>query len=288
MNMPVVVRSAGHCLCLLLLIGAAPAQAAVEEYRIASWNLQGASASSESKWNVSVRQLIDGRPGSVDILALQEAGEVPVSAELTPRQFPQAGGIPLAEYIWNLGSRSRGNNRYIYFSRVDTQAHRVNLAIITRSRADEVLVLPAPTPFSRPIVGVRIGNDYFFSIHALANGGTDSGVLVQAVHAFFVAMQNTRATAMQARQAQWMIMGDFNRAPAALEQLLRTSYPAVYQDVRLIAQGTPTQASGGNLDYALLGQLGGLQANLAGVLFLAQLAGFLASDHAPVLFFAPR
>jgi cytolethal distending toxin subunit B len=281
-------RRVGQCLLTLLLFCSLPTCAAVQDYRIASWNLQGASASSESKWNISVRQLIDGRPGSVDILALQEAGQAPDSAELTPRQFPQAGGIPIAEYIWNLGSRSRVNNRYIYFSRVDVRANRVNLAIITRDRVDEVLVLPAPTPFSRPIVGVRIGNDYFFSIHALANGGTDSGVLVQTVHARFAAMLNVRATAAQARQAQWMIMGDFNRTPAALDQLLRSNYPVVYNDVRLISQGTPTQASGGNLDYAILGQLGGLQANLAGVLFLAQLAGFLASDHAPVLFFAPR
>lgn len=286
MSIALKLIQAGHC--LLSLAWPLLSLAAVQDYRVASWNLQGAAASSESKWDISVRQLIDGRPGSVDILALQEAGEVPDTAQLSSRQFPQAAGIPIAEYIWNLGSRGRPNNRYIYFSRIDTLAHRVNLAIVTRDRVDEVLVLPAPTPYSRSLIGIRIGDDYFFSIHALANGGTDSGVLVQSVHARFVAMLNTRATAAQARRAQWMILGDFNRPPSALEQLLRNNYPAVYGDVRLIAQGAPTQASGGNLDYAVLGQLGGLQANLAGVLFMAQLAGFLASDHAPVLFFAPR
>ncbi|ENN5834595.1 cytolethal distending toxin subunit B family protein, partial [Campylobacter lari] len=31
---------------------------ALEDYNVGTWNLQGSSAATESKWNVSIRQLI--------------------------------------------------------------------------------------------------------------------------------------------------------------------------------------------------------------------------------------
>lgn len=45
---------------------------------------------------------------------------------------------------------------------MDVGANRVNLAIVSRVQADEVFVLPPPTVASRPIIGIRIGNDAFF------------------------------------------------------------------------------------------------------------------------------
>lgn len=104
--------------------------------------MQGSSAATESKWNVSIRQLITGA-NPMDVLAVQEAGVLPSTAMMTPRQVQPVGvGIPIHEYIWNLGSVSRPSSVYIYYSRVDVGANRVNLAIVSRVQADEVFVLP--------------------------------------------------------------------------------------------------------------------------------------------------
>ena len=180
-----------QCIIAILCLGhAIPAYAAIQDYRVVTWNMQGASAAVESKWNTSVRMLLNGDSASAAILALQEAGDVPRSAQITQRAFPQAGGLPMAEYRWNLGSTTRPNNYFIYFSRVDQGTNRVNLAIVSRVEADEVIVLPASVRFGRPVIGIRIGNDFFFSFHALANGGTDGGVMVAAVHHYFTALAN--------------------------------------------------------------------------------------------------
>ena len=65
----------------------------IEDYVVGTWNLQGSSASTENKWNVSVRQLITGS-NPVDILMVQEAGSVPRSARRTGRVI-QPGGTPI-------------------------------------------------------------------------------------------------------------------------------------------------------------------------------------------------
>ena len=59
-----------------------------EDYKFATWNLQGSSAAIESKWNISVRQIISGE-NPADILAIQEAGNLPNSAQATGRTFTQ-------------------------------------------------------------------------------------------------------------------------------------------------------------------------------------------------------
>ncbi|MGL7379198.1 endonuclease/exonuclease/phosphatase family protein, partial [Salmonella sp. NW897] len=79
----------------------------ISDYKVMTWNLQGSSASTESKWNVNVRQLLSGTAG-VDILMVQEAGAVPTSAVPTGRHIQPFGvGIPIDEYTWNLGTTSR-------------------------------------------------------------------------------------------------------------------------------------------------------------------------------------
>ncbi len=87
--------------------------------------------------------------------------------------------------MWNTywGTLSRPDRVFIYYSRVDAGANRVNLAIVSRMQAEEVIVLP--TTVSRPMIGIRNGNDAFFNIHALVNGGTDVGAIITAVDAHF-------------------------------------------------------------------------------------------------------
>ncbi|AJD06865.1 cytolethal distending toxin subunit B family protein [Campylobacter lari] len=247
----------------------------LDDYNVGTWNLQGSSAATESKWNISIRQLISG-DNPLDILAVQEAGVLPSTAMMTSRQVQPAGvGIPIHEYEWNLGSLSRPNSVFIYYSRVDVGANRVNMAIVSRRQADEVIVLPPPTVASRPIIGIRIGNDVFFSIHALARGGNDAGAIVAAVDMYFRNMP----------QINWMILGDFNRNPAALASLLD---PDLMSRINFVSPPSSTQTSGNVIDYAVTGNSnrGSIYTPppFIAVLALAGLRSFLASDHFPVNF----
>lgn len=254
----------------------------LEDFKVATWNLQGSSAANENKWNVSVRQLITG-PGAADILAIQEAGVLPSTAMITERVVqPATIGIPIHEYTWNLGTASRPDTFFIYYSRVDVGANRVNLALVSHRRADEVIIIPPPTVVSRPIIGIRIGNDAFFSAHALANRGIDSPAIVRAVFDYF----NNHPTQ---RGVNWMIVGDFNRVPSNLQRTLDTSEPGVARHINIIAPTTPTQQSGGTLDYGIVGNSLSFSgtALIASILF-GQIRSQLLSDHRPVGFFVPR
>lgn len=249
--------------------------AGLEEFNIGTWNLQGSSASSESKWNVSVRQLISN-DAPLDVLMVQEAGVLPQSAVMTPRVVQPVGvGIPTHEYEWNLGTASRPQTVWIYYSRIDVGANRVNLAIVSRQRADEVFVIPPPTVASRPILGIRIGNNAFFNIHALARGGNDAGALITAVDMQMRSQRNV----------DWIIAGDFNREPNMITNLIDRELAT---RINIVAQSSATQASGRVLDYAITGNSNTratyVPPPLAAILLLAGLRTHLTSDHFPVNF----
>lgn len=257
--------------CLILALSFVWAD--LEKFNVGTWNLQGSSASSESKWGISIRQLITGE-NALDVLMVQEAGVLPTTAMMTGRMV-QPGGTPIHEYSWNLGTNSRPNSVFIYYSRVDVGANRVNLAIVSRVRADEVFVLPPPTTASRPIIGIRIGNDAFFSIHALARGGNDAGAIVTAVDEFF----------RNRPEINWMIAGDFNREPSTLLRLVDFD---LANRVNIVFPPSFTQRSGGTLDYALTGSSARgrvyVSPALSAILMLASLRTHLVSDHFPVNF----
>jgi cytolethal distending toxin subunit B len=227
-----------------------PTQAALDK-TVVSWNMQGSSASTENKWQSGVLQLL----GSADIVALQEAGQVPTSARIMTTGANTGGGS-YEEYSW--GGTSRSNGNFIYFLQTDTRGNRVNLAIATRQRADEVIVLPPARTGSRPTLGVRFGNDFYFSIHALSNGGTDVPRIITQIDGSVRRMNPNNS---------YMILGDYNRAPT-------TWTPPV--NVQTMGTGQTTQQSGGELDYAA--------SNLPSFnsLFNAYLMGIFLSDHYPV------
>lgn len=265
--------------CLLIL--ANPLCANIEDFKIGTWNLQGSSASTESKWNVSVRQLISGS-NPVNILMVQEAGSIPRSARPTGR-IVQPGGTPVEEFTWDLGTSSRPRSVFIYYAPIDVGARRVNLAIVSDRQADEVFVVAqdrVAANVSRPALGIRIGDDVFFSLHALANGGGDASALVTAIHDRFMDMPNIN----------WIIAGDFNREPASLLSGLDTR---VINNIRILSPNTATHfsASGANrtLDYAVVGntQPQGASARLpaiSAILMAASVRSYLSSDHFPVRF----
>lgn len=255
----------------------------LEDYSVATWNLQGSSATNESKWNISVRQLVSGEQGA-DIVMIQEAGSLPVSATRTMRVVQPVGvGIPIEEYVWNLGTARRPNLMYIYYARLDVGANRVNLALLSRFRADDVFVIGSGVPVlqARPAIGIRLRNDVFFSAHALSSGGADAARLVQNVYQFFATPERNHIN--------WMLVGDFNRSPTSLQTAL-SAEPAVNNNTLIVAPTEPTHRSGNILDYAVIHnartqrQTTAVSASIMFNRFRSQ----IVSDHFPVSFVKDR
>ncbi|UGA40875.1 cytolethal distending toxin subunit B family protein [Chromobacterium haemolyticum] len=216
------------------------------------------------------------------MVAVQEAGEPPASSvPVSPTNtVPVNTSNPSSRYAveqftWNIGTSARPNQYYIYFVRV---SNRVNLATIVRNRPDRVVLLRNPretqTNHCRPILGLVYGNDVYYNIHAGACGVfNEAPEIIEYIHTYH---------SVQFPSAQWMVMGDYNRDPASLQQNLP---PAVARNTTVISQDSRTQTSGGNLDYAVIGQVNAAQTFSAqALLYIAQLAGQLVSDHTPVKF----
>lgn len=254
--------------------------AVIDDFKTATWNMQGSSASSEAKWSVSIRQMFSGASG-IDILAVQEAGTLPQTARATGRTFDFNGtSVQVSEHIWNLGTSLRPSFVYIYYAPTDAGANRVNLALVSRTPADEVFLLPPPTTASRPMLGIRINNDAFFSIHALANGGADASAIVHNIDLFFQGSPTLAST-------NWIIMGDFNREPG---ELLSSFELALRLRTRIITNSAITQVSARRtLDYAIVGNSNRaiVPAPLPSITASTFFGGFrthLASDHFPITF----
>lgn len=266
-------------LASLLAVSSTPLFAALENYNIGTWNLQGSSASSESKWNINVRQLLIGTQAA-DILMVQEAGTLPATAVRTDRVIQPVGvGTPIEEYTWNMGTRTRPNQVYIYYSRVDVGANRVNLAIVSRNRADAAHIIHSSSSVltARPAIGIQIGTDVFFSVHALSPSGNDAVSLIHNVNTYF---------SMASRQhLSWILVGDFNRSPTNLQSAL-ASEPSLNNNTLIIAPTEPTHRSGNILDYAVAHNATGQaqQLNLNASLMFNQIRSQITSDHFPVSF----
>jgi cytolethal distending toxin subunit B len=255
---------------------------AINDKKSATWNMQGSNHGSEAKWGTAVRSMID-RTGHVDILALQEMGSPPPSAidDTAPVNVINPDGITSAvrQMVWRPGG-SRGNPIYIYW--IETGLTRVLVGLVTTERPDAVVIFENPnvTPNSsaRPVIGIRYGTDDYYSYHAGAHRGNESGLMIQRIHQHYHQTPGDRNN-------QWMIMADWNRSPENLREELIREYSSIEQDLIIYSQIGPTHQGGGNLDYAVVGQVNmNFTPVLLTTLFIAQLAGYLASDHTPVLF----
>ncbi|WP_217567220.1 endonuclease/exonuclease/phosphatase family protein [Streptomyces sp. GbtcB7] len=232
------------------------ASAAVTDYRPATYNMQGGG----NKWTTDIPQLTNR---GYNVISLQEAGPRPpasatllwTSGYLSGNQ--QWAGWRVQQYRWRPLGQSQ--DWYIYFVRTDFGGNRVNLAILTRQAAHEVhIARPAfygsnGLPTSRPALGITLGSTIFFSVHALASGGTDGRQLLQNM-------------AGLAGSRIWAAMGDWNRAPSTLQ---------VQPGWHRYTVNGPTHQSGGELDYMVSNQ------RIAG--YGAAARGY-GSDHFAVMF----
>lgn len=256
-----------------------PASAAVDDYRPASWNMQGAQNGQDNKYQSGVRRLIElGH----NVIALQEAGTPPASAgrldPATDRIVPGEPAHTFAERTFSVtGTRangttyavnqgpyvvqrydwrpngSRGGLYQIYFMQTDFGANRVNLAIITNDRAAGVNIAEPGLPGGRPALGVRLGSGsgstYFWSIHAMSGHGNDGPRLLQNI---------ARASGSR----YWAAMGDYNRLPTAGPRPLNAALPAgmhIYRTGEATHYGGRADANGAvhnrELDYMVSNQV---------------------------------
>lgn len=227
--------------------------------RAITWNMQGANEQgtngSQSKWTTVIPQMLSPYGGNAEILALQEPGgpltnAIPPPAAGAPAiSGPGAATVPVQEFQLNFGTERRPKIFYIYYW---DYSQRTNLAIISRSRAEEIIVFPTLLSGRRPVIGIRIGDDYFFNLHAGAHRNNEAPAQVIAIEQYMANIINGTPRTAANPNANWMIMGDFNREPVDLENHLPVPPPGTQR--RIIYNGrSATQTSGRELDYAVAG-----------------------------------
>lgn len=260
------------------LVSAGTASAAIGDWKLGTYNMQGSTggANGQSKWQSDVIPLMQG---GVQVLALQEAGTIPASATVESHRTLTVWAPNGVHYnydltiaTWNPGGR-RGATYYIYLLNTDPNGHRVNIAFISTRRADDQLAAYGSAGGAgRPALGLRFGNELFWSVHALSNGGSNAAALVESINS-------------QSGARAWAAMGDWNRTPDNFENQLFNLNRQLADNVttyRLQGQGTDvqTQASGNQLDYMVSNQ----DDDSVG----AYRMPLLRSDHWPVVFFQLR
>ncbi|MEH6373110.1 endonuclease/exonuclease/phosphatase family protein [Streptomyces sp. KLMMK] len=257
-----------------LLVGAAPgpggstAQAADRPTRpaapasggnlpFATYNMQGSDHG--LRWSGEVGPLTMRH----NVVAVQEAGSGPPAephqhrgtGESIPIPGPFPAGLPSA--VNHTQWEYRHHRRHVYFLQTDPQRDsttrrdrwtggRVNLAVVTHARADEVRVIENPLynrdePRNeyryRRALGLRFGNTVYYNVHAR---GADVAPLLRRIRAATRAGEN------------WVMVGDFN-----LDIRNRTDRQAREQtlhlrpDEQLARPGRSTHQRGGELDYAI-------------------------------------
>ncbi|WP_169787997.1 endonuclease/exonuclease/phosphatase family protein [Caldimonas brevitalea] len=253
------------------------AHAVLQGHFPVTFNMQGASYATDSKWASTIPRLVVTH----DVVALQEAGPetaLPSNRQATGVQWQWvANGQPytLVEYTFTIGSSTRGTNRYLYFMRTDFGGNRVNLAMVTADRATDALFVPPQLPANgvpgntRPTFGLRLPDGaWFFNTHALArNNGVnlvnDANPTIQAIHNLMAA--NRPAD-------EWAIMGDFNQNPVLTQPLANNLGLNVFRPF------AATHMNGGELDY----MVARIQQNPV-IPWAGNRIGF-GSDHAAVEF----
>ncbi|CAM3222427.1 hypothetical protein BZK31_01710 [Pseudomonas floridensis] len=229
-----------------------------QQIRVATWNMQGTSETSNTKWRTKVLELARAN----DVVAIQEAGVSPFSSRLITRlslqdQFGTAYRVD--QLIWEAGTASRPETYHVFF--LDVQRLRVNLAIVVPANRDidvrDMVVvsdgLPDSNgaPVTRPALGVQIRRQSavnpetvtVFSFHAISGGGPNAPRMLREISWH--------------TQTPYILVGDFNRDP----RVSNTAYPArrgnwisppdIAQLVMANGSTHPSTAPQAMLDYAV-------------------------------------
>lgn len=243
----------------LIEIGRAPREAPLRLH-LATWNMQGSSQSQEAKWRTQVLNLVRAN----HIVAIQEAGSMPASAELVQRidVQDQFGGFHVVEqYTWQAGTSTRPEHYQVFF--FDVQRLRVNLAIVVHPSSElevrEVAVLsdgpvgPDSAPYYRPALGLRLRRLLatgpvpemvtVFNFHAISGGGVNAPRMLREISWH--------------TDTPYVLLGDFNRDPRPPGEAVAGSgnwiSPPQIARIEPAASSThPSTAPQTMLDYAVI------------------------------------
>ncbi|MFJ6167176.1 FG-GAP-like repeat-containing protein [Micromonospora orduensis] len=220
-------------LSLAVLVSAGPVSAApMASTPLITWNMQGANSGGDSKWTTTV----GAYARAAEIVALQEVGPTPPGTMVANYTF-NAGAPGRSGYVqhnrWQFGLESYE----VYFLQTDANGGsyvggRTNVALVTQRPADEVRVIPNAN--GRNVLGVRFGDNWYFTFHGQSMGGAanDSAAMAQQIA--------TSVNTVPGRH--WTMLGDFNVAPRSFFAPAGSYW---------YHPGTATQQSGGELDWAL-------------------------------------
>lgn len=168
---------------------------------IVTWNMQGGTNTTESKWVTFVQQLVK----KYDYVCLQEAGLLPQTSVVQAVAPAWAGVAPPPGFLWdyatwNIGTAGRPSIVHILWGNSDPNGNRVNLAICSLTAPGALLYAAPGLPGGRPGLGMQFGPVplHVYTLHAFATGGGDAAGLV---------------TNIGLGPAPWFALGDFNREP---------------------------------------------------------------------------
>jgi cytolethal distending toxin subunit B len=176
---------------------------------LATWNMQGANADTENKWNTIVEQMMVEH--KLDVFCVQECGAVPQSFQAgTKYNFKDNNGNNDFVQIYDLPQTPnlRPRNRWLTYHHWDNNGNRVNMALLTNFEVNQKNVLAhwgkAGSAQWRPAIGFNPEGTaiWIFTIHAISPGGADGNALLAAVSSN--------------RHSPWVVAGDFNREPKTL------------------------------------------------------------------------
>jgi hypothetical protein len=274
---------------------------------VATHNMQGATYSppgtggSESKWTTSVLPLMRGQlggrtgeiEGGLSVLALQEAGAFPENAFQTDETGPvtingfQDNRVRL--YEWDVGTSSRPEQYYITYwdaTQAGNGDNRTSIAVVTNFKPDSTSIAHT-NGMQRPLVGVRHGNVWYFSGHAIANSSpavNDSGIMVN--HAATAIAEFEVNDGVPAGTYSFVILADWNLPPGNMNTV-NPPIPATAVMVPPIANTQPSTNPVNPFDYMIY-QNPPQQPQQFSVAtngfaqFLQLVIALLISDHLPV------
>lgn len=217
---------------------------------------------------------------TIDVVAIQEAGNLPKENEGTHRPAP-APLLPLhyigtnilddqdmpslQEIIWE----TNGQTYYVYYyDRRERQftdgITKQNMAIVSKIRATEMFYMKPITSdgkdvtagspryyINRPLIGIRIDCRFYFNMHPEPNDEYNEAPAVIVKVEDYMARNYAGAA--------WAVMGDYNREPSTLEaaifQINQKMKKGGAPDLTFREIVPPNDATRGErlLDYAVVG-----------------------------------
>ena len=186
--------------------------------RLMTWNMQGGN---DGKFSLVANFM---KKHKIQVACLQETGTLPKQYVDDTRTV---NNVALSLGTFSTGSRS-GFLSVVNFDNDLGRNNRCSLAIFCEEAILDYDVIAAPANALRPLIGIKIpGDRWIYSIHAPASGG--------AAGTASAMLNNIPAG------RNWVVLGDFNCDPSSMRS----------KGFTVTSGGSPTQQSGGTLDYAV-------------------------------------